>query len=176
MPYSRILRADGRAAKKNDSCANLMIDCALFEPDIPQNAGAVLRLGACFNVPVHIIHPAGFTLSDRNFKRAGMDYLSRADCFEHADWSAFEAWRANAGRRLIAMSTHGRERLSGFSFRMDDVLLLGRESAGLPDHVRDAANAVLRIKIASGHRSLNVANAASIAVFEALRQTGQLPP
>ena len=73
-----------------------MIDCALFEPDIPQNAGTILRLGACFGVPVHIIHPAGFTLSDRNFKRAGMDYLSRADLIEHADWEAFEDWRKNS--------------------------------------------------------------------------------
>jgi tRNA (cytidine/uridine-2'-O-)-methyltransferase len=153
-----------------------MIDCALFEPDIPQNAGAILRLGACFNVPVHIIHPSGFALTDRNFKRAGMDYLSRADCSEHADWNAFQDWRANAGRRLIAMSTHGRERLTEFQFRADDVLLLGRESAGLPDHARKAANAVLRIEIATGNRSLNVATAASIAVFEALRQTRQLPP
>jgi tRNA (cytidine/uridine-2'-O-)-methyltransferase len=152
-----------------------MIDCALFEPDIPQNAGTILRLGACFNVPVHIIHPAGFTLSDRNFKRAGMDYLSRADCSEHADWSAFEDWRVNTGRRLIAMSTRGRERLPDFQFRADDVLILGRESAGLPEHARAAADAVLRIPIGGGNRSLNVAAAASIAVFEALRQTGQLP-
>jgi tRNA (cytidine/uridine-2'-O-)-methyltransferase len=152
-----------------------MIECALFEPDIAQNAGSILRLGACFKVQVHIIHPAGFALSDRNFKRAGMDYLSRADFTEHADWNAFETWRRSAARRLVALSAHGDERLPDFSFRDDDVLLLGRESAGLPGHVRAAAHAVLRIPIADGNRSLNVATAASIAVFEALRQTGQLP-
>jgi len=152
-----------------------MIDCALFEPDIPQNAGTILRLGACFGVPVHIVHPAGFALSDRNFKRAGMDYLSRADLIEHADWEAFEAWRRAGKRRLIALSAHGRERLPGFAFRSDDMLLVGRESAGLPDSVLASADAVLKIPIAQGNRSLNVAVAASIAVFEALRQTRQLP-
>jgi tRNA (cytidine/uridine-2'-O-)-methyltransferase len=152
-----------------------MIDCALFEPDIPQNTGAIMRLGACFGVPIHIVHPAGFALSDKNFKRAGMDYLSRADLIEHADWNAFEAWRGERGRRLIALSTHGSHPLPRFNFRPDDVLLFGRESAGLPDAVIDSADALVKIPIVGGNRSLNVALAASIAVFEALRQTGQLP-
>lgn len=152
-----------------------MIDCALFEPDIPQNAGTIIRLGACFGAPVHIVHPAGFALSDRNFKRAGMDYLSRADLIEHADWEAFERWRRASKRRLIALSAHGRERLPDFAFRPDDVLLVGRESAGLPDSVSGSADAVLKIPIAPGNRSLNVAVAAAIAIFEALRQTRQLP-
>jgi tRNA (cytidine/uridine-2'-O-)-methyltransferase len=128
-----------------------MIDCALFEPDIPQNAGAILRLGACFNVPVHIIHPAGFTLSDRNFKRAGMDYLSRADCSEHADWSAFEDWRRTPGGGLLCHPW------PGASFRLP---VSGQrraapraESAGLPEHARDVADAVLRIEISSGDRA-----------------------
>jgi tRNA (cytidine/uridine-2'-O-)-methyltransferase len=151
-----------------------MIDCALFEPDIPQNAGAILRLGACFGVPVHIIHPAGFALSDRNLKRAGLDYLSRADLIEHADWSAFEAWRGTEARRLIALSARGNERLPDFAFRADDVLLLGRESAGLAGHVLGAADALVKIPMRPGNRSLNMATAASIAVFEALRQTAQL--
>jgi tRNA (cytidine/uridine-2'-O-)-methyltransferase len=151
-----------------------MIDCALFEPDIPQNAGTILRLGACFGVPVHIVHPSGFALTDRNFKRAGMDYLSRADFSEHADWEAFEAWRRSTKRRLIALSARGREHLPDFAFRPDDVLILGRESAGLPDSVVAAADALVKIPIARGNRSLNVAVAASIAVFEALRQTGLL--
>ena len=110
-----------------------MIDCALFEPDIAQNAGAIMRLGACFGVAVHIIHPAGFALSDRHFKRAGMDYLSRADLVEHADWNAFETWRGRTGRRLVALSTHGDVHLPEFAFQPDDVVLLGRESAGLPE-------------------------------------------
>lgn len=152
-----------------------MIECALFEPDIPQNAGAILRLGACLGVPIHIIHPAGFALSDQNFKRAGMDYLSRADLIEHDNWNAFKAWRLERGRRVIALSTSGSERLDGFRFSADDVLLLGREAAGLPDTIKQAADALVRIPIRAGNRSLNVATAASMAVFEALRQTGELP-
>jgi tRNA (cytidine/uridine-2'-O-)-methyltransferase len=153
----------------------LMIECALFEPDIAQNAGAIMRLGACFGVPVHIIHPAGFALSDHNFKRAGMDYLSRADLVEHDNWDAFQIWRKEHGRRIVALSTQGSERLERFQFRADDVLLLGRESAGLPAHIKQSVDAVVRLPIKAENRSLNVANAASIAVFEALRQTAQLP-
>ena len=152
-----------------------MIDCALFEPDIPQNAGTILRLGACLGVPVHIIHPSGFALSDRNFRRAGMDYLDRANLCEHADWPAFQLWRRIAGRRLIALSTRGPARLHDFTFHADDVLLLGRESAGLPDPVLAEADGVLRIPIRPGNRSLNVAVAAAIALAEALRPTNQLP-
>jgi len=151
-----------------------MIECALFEPDIPQNAGSVLRLGACLGVPVHIIHPAGFVLSDSNFKRAGLDYLSRADLIEHADWAAFEGWRGQNGR-VVAFSTKGRERLESFRFHKDDVLLFGRESAGLPAKIFDSADATVRIPLRPENRSLNVAVAAAIAAFEALRQTGQLP-
>ena len=151
-----------------------MIECALFEPDIPHNTGAILRLGACFGMPVHLIHPAGFTLSDRDFKRAGMDYLSRADLKEHAHWEEFEEWRRTARRRIIALSARAQRRLPDFTFLADDVLLLGRESAGLPAPVLGAADHVLRIPIAEGNRSLNVAIAAAIAVFEALRQTRQL--
>jgi tRNA (cytidine/uridine-2'-O-)-methyltransferase len=152
-----------------------MIDCALFEPDIPQNTGAIMRLGACFGVPVHIVHPAGFALTDKNFKRAGMDYLSRANLVEHVDWPAFDAWRRGERRRLIALSAHGTTRMPAFEFRPDDVLLFGRESAGLPERVVSSADAVVKIPIAGGNRSLNVAVAASIAVYEALRQSGQLP-
>lgn len=152
-----------------------MITLALFEPDIPQNAGTILRLGACFGVPVHIIHPAGFSLSDSNFKRAGLDYLSRADLIEHADWHAFEVWRGQGGQRLLAFSTRGGERVEAFRFRPDDVLLFGRESAGLPAKVAGAADAAVRIPIRPENRSLNVAVAAAVATYEALRQTAQLP-
>ena len=152
-----------------------MIVCALFEPDIPQNAGTILRLGACLGVPVHIIHPTGFALSDASLKRAGLDYLSRAELIEHSDWAAFEKWRGQSGRRIVPLSTKGRKRLEDFLFQADDVLLLGRESAGLPAHVFDRADATVRIPIQPQNRSLNVAVAAAIAVFEALRQTRQLP-
>jgi len=151
-----------------------MIECVLFEPDIPQNAGNILRLGACFGVPVHIVHPAGFALTDRNLKRAGLDYLSRASLIEHADWDAFSSWREASGRRLISLSSKGRDRVTDFSFRPDDLLLLGRESAGLPEAVTRSADATLRIPMFAGNRSLNVASAAAIAVYETLRQTGQL--
>lgn len=153
-----------------------MIQCALFEPDIPQNAGTILRLGACFGVPVHIIHPSGFALSDRNFRRAGMDYLDRANLREHVDWAAFQRWQKSPERRLIALSTRGATRLQDFAFQGDDVLLLGRESAGLPDSILAEADGVLRIPIRPGNRSLNVAVAAAIAVAEALQATDQLPP
>jgi tRNA (cytidine/uridine-2'-O-)-methyltransferase len=152
-----------------------MIDCALFEPDIPQNAGTILRLGACFGVPVHIIHPSGFALSDRNLRRAGMDYLDRVMLREHDDWASFQHWLRSPGRRLIALSTRGAASIYGFDWRPDDVLLFGRELAGLPDSVRAAAGAVLKIPIRPGNRSLNVATAAAVAVSEALRRTGQLP-
>ncbi|MBK1624213.1 tRNA (cytidine(34)-2'-O)-methyltransferase [Afifella marina] len=152
-----------------------MIDIALFQPDIPQNAGAILRLGACFGATVHIIHPAGFVLSDRNLKRAGMDYVELAALREHDDFAAFEMWRREAGRRLVALTTHGRESLPDFAFTADDILLLGRESAGLPSDVRGRVDRLLRLPIRPATRSLNVANAASIALFEALRQTGGLP-
>jgi tRNA (cytidine/uridine-2'-O-)-methyltransferase len=149
-----------------------MIRLALYQPDIAANAGAILRLGACFGVPVHIVHPAGFALSDRALRRAGMDYLDRAERVEHADWAAFERWAGNDGGRLVALTTRGEIRLPDFAFAPDDILLLGRESAGLPDPVRAGADARLRIPLRDGARSLNVAVAAGIATAEALRQTG----
>ena len=152
-----------------------MIQCALFEPDIPQNAGAVLRLGACLGVPVHVIHPAGFALSDAGLRRAGLDYLARATLAEHSDWAAFSAWRAGSGRGLAALSARGGVSIYDHPFRPDDILLFGRESAGLPGNVLGSADAVLRIPMRPGNRSLNVAVAAAMAVAEALRQTDQLP-
>lgn len=153
-----------------------MIECALYQPDIPQNAGAVLRLGACFGMPIHVIHPCGFVLGDRNLRRAGLDYIARAVLTEHADWSAFLAWRERAPGRIVALSSHGAARLEDFAFAPDDVLLFGRESAGLPDDVAGECDAVLRIPIRPGNRSLNLANAVAIAAFEAQRQTRLLSP
>ena len=152
-----------------------MIDLALYQPDIPQNAGAILRLAACFGAAVHVIQPAGFDLSDRRLRRAGMDYLGLVELRRHDDWPAFQEWRNEAGRRLIALTTKGDTLLPQFAFRPDDVLLLGRESAGLPPDVHDAAEARLRIPIRPEARSLNVALAAAIALYEALRQTSGLP-
>ena len=151
-----------------------MINCALFEPDIPQNAGAVLRIGACFGVPIHIIHPCGFVLTDRSLKRAGLDYLSRAAIMEHADLCAFDGWRRASGRRLVALSAHAAKALPAFAFRADDAILLGRETSGLSEAARAAADAIVRIPIRPGNRSLNMAVAAGLGLFEALRQTGGL--
>jgi tRNA (cytidine/uridine-2'-O-)-methyltransferase len=152
------------------------ITLALFEPDIPQNAGTLLRLAACLDVPVAIIEPCGFVLGDRRLRRAGMDYLDRAQIVRFSSWRAFEESRTAApGGRLIVLTTRGEIDYARFRFRSGDVLLVGRESAGVPDRVRLAADARLRIPIAPGLRSLNVAVAAAMVVGEALRQLGAFP-
>jgi tRNA (cytidine/uridine-2'-O-)-methyltransferase len=143
---------------------------ALFEPDIPQNAGTILRLAACLGVEAHIIEPAGFPTSDRAFRRAGMDYLDHVSITRHTSFPAFEAWRASVGARLILFTTRAGTSYLDHAFRRGDVLLFGRESAGVPDKVHSAADARLVIPIRDGLRSLNVAMAAAMAVGEALRQ------
>ena len=148
---------------------------ALFQPDIPQNTGTLLRLAACLSVPVHIVGPAGFDASDRNFRRAGLDYLDHAEIVRHASWTAFEAWRASEGRRLVLLTTRASLPYPGFAFRSDDVLMVGRESAGVPDSVHQAADARLLIPMAPGLRSINVAIAGAMVLGEALRQTGRFP-
>lgn len=145
---------------------------ALFCPDIAQNAGTCLRLGACLGVPVHIIEPAGFPVGNAAFRRAGMDYLDAAQMVRHASFPAFEAARREAGRRLILFTTRGAAPFHEFAFRADDMLLFGRESAGVPDEVHAAADARLVIPLRPGLRSLNVAVCAGMALGEALRQTG----
>ena len=144
---------------------------ALFQPDIPQNTGTILRLCACLNVAAHIIEPAGFPVSDRHFRRAGMDYLDQVTIMRHDSWSKFEQWRHQKGFRLILFSTRGACPYLDHRYTADDVLLFGRESAGVPDDVVAAADARLVIPIAPGLRSLNVAMAAAMALGEALRQT-----
>jgi tRNA (cytidine/uridine-2'-O-)-methyltransferase len=148
---------------------------ALFEPDIPQNTGTILRLAACLGIEAHIIEPAGFPTSDRAFRRAGLDYLDRVSLRRHASWEAFEAWRSAAGGRLILFTTRARNSYLDHAFRDDDVLLFGRESSGLPDEVHAAADARLVIPMREGLRSLNVAMAAAMAVGEAMRQVGAMP-
>jgi len=145
---------------------------ALYQPDIPQNAGTILRLAACLGVEAHIIEPAGFPISDRAFRRAGMDYLDQVAIVRHADWTAFETWRRTGGVRLIVFTTHASMSYIDHAFRPDDILLFGRESAGLPDVVHAAADARLLIPMRPELRSLNVAVACAMAVGEALRQTG----
>jgi tRNA (cytidine/uridine-2'-O-)-methyltransferase len=144
---------------------------ALYQPDIPQNAGTILRLCACLGVAAHIIEPAGFPVSDRLFRRAGMDYLDRLDWRRHDSWTAFEAWRREAGHRLLLFTTKGARSYLDFAYGRTDILLFGRESAGVPEAVAEAADARLLIPLQPGLRSLNVATAAAMAAGEALRQT-----
>jgi tRNA (cytidine/uridine-2'-O-)-methyltransferase len=142
---------------------------ALFEPDIPQNAAAIIRLGACLGVAVDIIEPCGFLLSEAGFRRAGLDYVERADIHRHASWEAFCATRTG---RLVLLTTKASLSYTAFGFAPADILLFGRESAGVTDGVHEAADARIRIPLRPGLRSLNVAQAASMALGEALRQTG----
>jgi tRNA (cytidine/uridine-2'-O-)-methyltransferase len=145
---------------------------ALYEPDIPQNAGALMRLGACLGVGIDLIEPCGFLLTDRALKRAGMDYLQSADVRRHASWARFRD-HLRPPARLVLLTTSGDTPYTGFEFGPDDVLLLGRESAGVPPTVHESANARLVIPLKPGFRSLNVAQAAAMVLGEALRQTGQ---
>jgi len=145
---------------------------ALYQPDIPQNAGTLLRLGACLGVTVHLIEPAGFDASDRNPRRAGLDYLAHVDLRRHSSWEAFEQWRAAEGRRLVLLTTRAELPYVDVAFTGEDILMVGRESAGVPDDVHAAADARLLIPMRAGLRSLNVAVAAAMVLGEALRQTG----
>lgn len=143
---------------------------ALYQPDIPGNTGTILRMAACFGIGVDVIEPAGFDISDRALKRAGMDYLEQAVLTRHANWQQFQQWRQSEKRRLLLFSTKAAEPYTQFSFRRGDILLLGRESAGVPDEVHLAADARLIIPMVPGARSLNLALSAAIATGEALRQ------
>ena len=147
---------------------------ALYQPDIPQNTGTILRLCACLEVAAHIIEPAGFAVSDRQFRRAGMDYLDHVSLTRHDSWSRFEDWRRAAGARLLLFTTRGSSSYLDFRYDPADILLFGRESKGVPDEVFAAADARLRIPLKGGLRSLNVAVTAAMALGEALRQTGAL--
>jgi tRNA (cytidine/uridine-2'-O-)-methyltransferase len=147
---------------------------ALFEPDIPQNAGTLIRLAACLDVGIDIIEPCGFVISDRMLRRAALDYLFAAQVTRHDSWTAFHA-ACRAEERLILLTTHGDLRYDHFAFSPDDILILGRESAGATEAVHQSSAARLRIPMRSGMRSLNVAIAGAIVLAEALRQTGLLP-
>jgi tRNA (cytidine/uridine-2'-O-)-methyltransferase len=148
---------------------------ALYQPEIAGNVGAILRLAACFAVPVDIIMPTGFAFSDAKLKRAAMDYGAAADVTRHANFDAFAGTCRVEGRRIILMSSHAATRLPDIAFRADDVLLMGSEGAGVPDSVRDGSDLRVRIPMAPGFRSLNIAVSTGIALSEALRQTGGYP-
>ena len=148
---------------------------ALYEPDIPQNTGTILRLCACLGLPAHIIEPAGFPITDRAFRRAGMDYLDAVALTRHGSFAAFEDWRRREGLALVLITTAGERVYLEHRFGPDQVLLFGRESAGVPEDVQQAADARLRIPMREGLRSLNVAMAAAMVAGEALRQMGGSP-
>ncbi|WP_440637874.1 tRNA (cytidine(34)-2'-O)-methyltransferase [Bradyrhizobium sp. PUT101] len=143
---------------------------ALFQPDIAQNTGTILRLCACLGMAAHIIEPAGFPVSDRLFRRAGMDYLDHVRLTRHDSWAKFEDWRAAQGYRLLLFTTKAATDYRDFHYQTSDILLFGRESAGVTDAVVEAADARLVIPINAGLRSLNVAMSAAMAAGEALRQ------
>jgi tRNA (cytidine/uridine-2'-O-)-methyltransferase len=142
---------------------------ALFQPAIPQNVGACIRLSACFGVELHVIEPTGFAFDDRAMKRAALDYGPLSHMSRHADWDAFQA--AGRSGRLVLFTTKGATPLTDFAFRPDDTLLFGSEPSGAPDFVHEAADARVVIPLETGARSLNLAVSAGIGVFEALRQT-----
>lgn len=144
---------------------------ALYQPDIPGNTGTILRLGACMGIAVDVIGPAGFDLSDRMLRRAGMDYLEIAALARHTDWAAFDGQRRAAGRRLVLFTTRAAADYRGFAYSGSDVLLFGRESAGVPDAVHEAADHRVAIPMPGGGRSLNLAMAVAMACGEAMRQS-----
>lgn len=146
---------------------------ALYQPDIPQNTGTLMRLCACLGVAMDIIEPCGFLLSDKNLKRAGMDYLDHLDMTRHMNWESFKT--AHARKRIVLLTTKSEQSFIDFKFTTDDVLLAGRESAGVPDDVHNACDARITIPMAAGVRSLNVAVASAMVLSEGLRQTNQFP-
>ncbi|MGE0233620.1 MAG: tRNA (cytidine(34)-2'-O)-methyltransferase [Flavobacteriaceae bacterium] len=148
---------------------------ALYQPDIAQNTGSILRLCACLGISADIVEPAGFAWSESRFRRAGMDYVDNVDLTRHQDYSAFDSARRRAGARLVLLTTAGATPYFDYDFSADDWLMLGRESAGVPETVHADADARLVIPMAPGMRSLNVAVSAGIVLAEALRQTNSFP-
>ncbi|MEZ5832769.1 MAG: tRNA (cytidine(34)-2'-O)-methyltransferase [Dongiaceae bacterium] len=145
---------------------------ALYQPDIPQNTGAILRLAACFALPVDVIEPCGFALDDRRMRRSGMDYLEHVEMYRHSSWEAYLAAKTKNASRLILLTTRADAPYTACRFEPADTLLFGRESAGVPAEVHAAADLELRIPMRTGLRSLNVAMAAAIVAGEAMRQLG----
>ncbi|HWK94860.1 MAG TPA: tRNA (cytidine(34)-2'-O)-methyltransferase [Pseudolabrys sp.] len=148
---------------------------ALYEPDIPQNTGTILRTCACLGIEAHIIEPAGFPVTDRAFRRAGMDYLDRVTIRRHASFVDFQDWRRTEGLKLVLMTTAAETSYLDHRYGDDQIVMVGRESAGVPEAVHDAADVRLRIPIRDGFRSLNIAVATAMVAGEALRQLNPSP-
>jgi tRNA (cytidine/uridine-2'-O-)-methyltransferase len=157
MPQTHLFRSPG-------------LRLALFQPDIPQNTGTMMHMAACLGVAVDLIEPAGFPTGDRTFRRAGMDYLDAVDLTRHVSYAAFDGWRRSRGHRLVLLSTRAESTHLGVMYQPGDILMVGRESAGVPDDVRQHANLRVRMPMQPDLRSLNVAVSAAIVVGEALRQ------
>jgi len=151
------------------------ISIALYQPDIPQNLGGTLRLAACMNVETHVIEPCGFVFDDRKLHRVGLDYTDLAPLKKHSSWDAFRAWQQSQNRRLVLLTTKGSTPLPDFTFQDGDILLAGRESAGVPESVADCADARIVIPMQPPARSLNVTVSIAMCLTEALRQTRQFP-
>ena len=149
------------------------VELALYQPDIPQNTGTLLRLAACFGTRLHIIHPTGFAFSPRTLRRGALDYLEHADFVEHISYAKFDIWRREAGKRLVLLTTKASDSAYRIDYRRDDLLMVGRESAGVPEAVAADADLRVRIPMQAGLRSLNVALAATLILGEAKRQTDQ---
>lgn len=147
------------------------VDLALYQPDIANNTGTLIRLGACLGTTIHLIHPTGFPFSPKALARAGLDYVDHASVQEHASWTAFDAWRRDAGRRLVLLTTKSTTSAYNVSYQNEDILMVGRESAGVPDAVAEAADLRVRIPMREGLRSINVALSATLILGEAKRQT-----
>ena len=147
------------------------VDHALYQPDIANNTGTLIRLGACLGTTIHLIHPTGFPFSPKALARAGLDYVDHASVQEHASWTAFDAWRRDAGRRLVLLTTKSTTSAYNVSYQNEDILMVGRESAGVPDAVAEAADLRVRIPMREGLRSINVALSATLILGEAKRQT-----
>ena len=160
----------GRAPAAAPDKAAAALCLALYQPDIPQNAGTLLRACACLGVAAALIEPAGFPTDDRRFRRAGMDYLAHVALDRHASFAHFERWRADQGRRLVLLTTRGAVDYRDLRYEPDDILMLGRESAGVPDAVHEAADLRVVIPVRPPLRSLNVAIAGALVLGEALRQ------
>lgn len=151
------------------------VSLALYQPDIPQNLGGTMRLAACMGVPLHVIEPCGFIFDDKKLRRTGMDYIDLALLQRHTSWNAFLEWRRTHSKRLVLLTTKGSLPLPDFTFRPGDVLLAGRESAGVPDEVVAAVDARVVIPMRPPARSLNVTISLAMTLGEALRQTQQFP-
>jgi tRNA (cytidine/uridine-2'-O-)-methyltransferase len=147
---------------------------ALFEPDIPQNTGNIFRLGGCLGIPIDIIEPTGYLFDDKRFQRSSMDYIKHTEYKRHLDWESFYKWSKENNYRLILLTTKSQNKYINYKFQSNDILLFGRESAGVTPSVHESVNEQLTIPMVKGLRSINVSSAVALVVGEACRQLNLL--